>query len=331
MLSRPDGLTGADVRAVVRASWHITATSLTYRPVGFGSYHWQLGDASGSRWFVTADDLRTKRVCRDEPLDLAFGRLRASLSAGLDLRACGADFVVAPVRTRGGEPLARANDRFALALYPFVEGRSFSWGDFSEDSLRPALLDLLVRIHGAPARAAGRARAEDYAIPLRDAVEAAMEPSCAPASTGPYTRDCAALIAVHAGPLAATLARYDDLAARCRGHEERYVLTHGEPHPGNAMLTPDGWRLVDWDTALLALPERDLAVLDPGDGSLLAGYVAETGTALLPEAIELYRMRWDLADIASYVSRFRNPHGRNEDDVKTWRGLRSTVERVSAG
>ena len=36
------------------------------------------------------------------------------------------------------------------------------------------------------------------------------------------------------------------------------LLTHGEPHPGNAMLAADGWRLVDWDTALVAPLERDL-------------------------------------------------------------------------
>ena len=32
----------------------------------------------------------------------------------------------------------------------------------------------------------------------------------------------------------------------------RMVLTHGEPHPGNTMRTVDGWRLIDWDTALVA-------------------------------------------------------------------------------
>ncbi|WP_432843998.1 phosphotransferase family protein [Dactylosporangium sp. CA-092794] len=36
------------------------------------------------------------------------------------------------------------------------------------------------------------------------------------------------------------------------------VLTHGEPHPGNTMRTGGGWLLIDWDTALLAAPERDL-------------------------------------------------------------------------
>ncbi len=34
------------------------------------------------------------------------------------------------------------------------------------------------------------------------------------------------------------------------------VLTHGEPHPGNTLMTNGGWVVVDWDTTLIA--ERDL-------------------------------------------------------------------------
>jgi len=66
------------------------------------------------------------------------------------------------------------------------------------------------------------------------------------------------------------LDRYDVLANAARRRPERAVLTHGEPHPGNTMLTAGGWRLIDWDTVLIAPPERDLWDLDPGDGSLLA-------------------------------------------------------------
>ena len=70
----------------------------------------------------------------------------------------------------------------------------------------------------------------------------------------------------------------------------------------------------------MAPPERDLWSLDPGDGSVLAAYAAATGVTPRPGLLELYRVRWDLADVAIDVSRFRRPHeGTAEDD----QGLRA--------
>jgi hypothetical protein len=43
--------------------------------------------------------------------------------------------------------------------------------------------------------------------------------------------------------------------------------------------------------------------------------------------LELYRIRWDVADIAVTVSRFRRPHPGREDDEKSWGGLRDLVAR----
>ena len=107
-------------------------------------------------------------------------------------------------------------------------------------------------------------------------------------------------------------------------------LTHGEPHPGNTMLTPGGWVLVDWDTVLLAPPERDLWILEPGVGSVIVAYADATRTAPRPSTLELYRIRWDLADIAAYVCRFQADHAGGPDDEKSWDALCSLVERLPA-
>ena len=86
---------------------------------------------------------------------------------------------------------------------------------------------------------------------------------------------------------------------------ERMVITHGEPHAANVVIDTTGPVLVDWESALVAPPERDLWVLDPGDGSVLAAYTEATGVALVEERLDYYRLWYDLFEIAGYIDLFR--------------------------
>jgi Phosphotransferase enzyme family len=328
VLTPPDGLPEDVLVPVLARGWGVAAASTAYRAVGFGSHHWEVIDTAGTRWFVTADELEKKRLSLGEPLSAAFGRLRASLAAARDLRDHGRAFVVAPVPARDGEPLVRANDRFGVALYPFVDGQSFGWGGFSTPAHRRGMLDLIIATHTAPSAAARHALADDFAVPHRDELEAAIDPAADVADCGPYARPAALLLAENAVPIQRLLARYDELAGQSRSRPSARVLTHGEPHPGNTMLTSGGWLLIDWDTALVAPPERDLWSLDPGDGSILGAYADATGVTPLPSMLELYRIRWDLADIAVVVSRFRGDHHGSLDDDESWHLLRSLIARV---
>ena len=211
MLSPPHDL---PIRVLVEAlasGWRLPAASVTYRPAGFGSHSWEIVDTSGVRWFGSVD----------EPTD----QLVASLRSALDVPVA-----VAPVLTGAGEPLTRAG-RYAVALYPFVDGESFHFGDFPTSEHRRAALDLVIEVHGTPPR---HALVDDLAVEeLPDLGDA-----------GPYSRPAARPLADH-GPVV------ERLRARCRAlaatvDRTRDVLTHGEPHPGNTMRGPDGWRLIDW-------------------------------------------------------------------------------------
>ncbi len=329
MLTPPDGLPETVLVSALAHGWGMTVTSMEYRAVGWGSHHWEVADAASTRWFVAVDELENKRLSAGEPLAAGFARLRSALAAAMDLRACGAAFVVAPVPARDGGPLMRVGGRFGVAVYPFAAGQSFDGGEFSSPAHRLSVLGLLVDTHTAPAAASRRALADDFAVPYRDELEAACAPAGEVADCGPYARPVSLLARQHAAPLQRLLARYDALVLAARAQGARTVLTHGEPHPGNTMLTADGWVLIDWDTALVAPPERDLWDLDPGDGSLLEAYASATGTRLRPSLLDLYRLRWDLADIAVDVSRFRRPHTGSIDDDKSWELLSSLVKRVS--
>lgn len=82
------------------------------------------------------------------------------------------------------------------------------------------------------------------------------------------------------------------------------MITHGEPHPGNLIRSSEGdWRLVDWDTVALALPERDLWMLDDTTSGSLELWESLTGRRVHRPTIELYRLAWALSDLAWCVER----------------------------
>jgi hypothetical protein len=325
VLTPPDDLPEAALAPMLERWWGIAAASVTYQAIGWGSHHWAVTDTAGRRWFVTLDELAHKRLSAQEPLTAGFERLRAALAAATDLRASGATFVVAPVPAVDGEPLARVSDGFGAAVYPFIDGQRFEWGEFSSPAHRLGVLGLLAAVHTAPAAASRHALGDDYAVPHRDDLEAAGEA----ADCGPYARPAALLMQQHAAPVRRLLARYDGLVRQARSRGARMVLTHGEPHPGNTMLAADGWLLIDWDTVLVAPPERDLWSLDPGDGTILDAYATATGASPQPYLMDLYRLRWDIADLAMEVSRFRRPHAGSSDDDEGWELLSSLIERIS--
>ncbi len=273
------------------SGWRLPAASVTYRPAGFGSHSWEIVDTSGVRWFGSVD----------EPTD----QLVASLRSALDVPVA-----VAPVLTGAGEPLTRAG-RYAVALYPFVDGESFHFGDFPTSEHRRAALDLVIEVHGTPPR---HALVDDLAVEeLPDLGDA-----------GPYSRPAARLLADHAPAVERLRARCRALAATV--DRTRDVLTHGEPHPGNTMRGPDGWRLIDWDTALVAPPERDLWHLATDD--ILAAYESATGVRPLPEVLELYRLRWDWTDLVEEARCFAGEHTGTPNDDMAWRILRQVVTNL---
>lgn len=101
------------------------------------------------------------------------------------------------------------------------------------------------------------------------------------------------------------------------------VLTHGEPHIENVILTATGPMLIDWDTTMVAPPERDLWMLESGDGTVIDTYTRVTGTQVLPSMLDLYRLRWDLTEVAIYTALFRQPHTDDTDARESWKNLNS--------
>jgi spectinomycin phosphotransferase len=275
--------------------------------VGAGSYHWVVADGRGGRCFVTLDDLDTKPWLGDTR-DEAFAGLQRAFDVTLRLRECGLEFVCAPTRSLGAESVCRMDDRYAIALYPFVEGEAGEFGKYLPGD-REAVLAMLARLHGATRAVESSVARMVLDVPGRQGLEAALGELDRPWTAGPYGEPARELLARYASAIAELLATVDHLAGRLS--RSGWVVTHGEPHAGNLIRTSAGHTLIDWDTVALGPRERDLWML--ADSGELAEYTRAAGYAVDPTAVRHFRLRWLLADVVAFTHELRSPHNRTED------------------
>jgi spectinomycin phosphotransferase len=298
-------------------------------PEGGGSHHWKVTDQEGRIHFVTVDDLANKDWMA-ATVEAVFEGLGRALAAAHALRhTVGLTFVVAPIATCDGQLTVRIDDRYSVSVFPFLKGRSYPFGPYPCARLRNKVVDMIVAVHqSAPAvrsvaplhtpRFAGRS----------ELVEFLIDPGCSWAG-GPFSGQTRLLLASHADHLACLLEAFDDLSDLTAQARAETVLTHGEPHPGNVMSVEHRTVLIDWDTAALAPPERDLSLIATADGGGIERYQQATGRDLDPAVMTFYRLRWYLDDLGSAIRLFRNRHFDTPDTRRWWNGLAPRLDRLS--
>jgi hypothetical protein len=328
--TEPPDLDRAALAGVLERHWGIAAPRLDYLPVGFGTHHWRATAPDGARWFVSADDLDAGHHggrARDD----VFGVLDRAFRVAAALRDFGElAFVLAPLPSDDGTVLRRIDPRYAVRVDPFVDGRAGEFGEFEREDERRRMRTLLGRLHSATDRVPRELpRREDFALPGREALEEALADLDMPWAFGPFAERARDLLRSRAPEVRARLDGYDALAQRMREQAGSWVVTHGEPHSANVIRDARGdLHLVDWDTALIGPPERDLWMVLDRDRTGWDEYREQAGAARLDEeALGLYRERWGLADICVYVAEFRRPHEETADTQASWENLGDYLPR----
>jgi spectinomycin phosphotransferase/16S rRNA (guanine(1405)-N(7))-methyltransferase len=320
VFTRPKDFREETIRAELAVGWGFRADVLAYQPVGFGSHHWLAADAAGPRLFVTIDDLAAILRNASDTTDAAFARLDRAFTSALSLRQdAGLEFVLAPVPDRDGGVLRGLSGGYSILVHLYLPDAAAADGRFGSACDVHTVAGLLVRLHAARAVAP---RTDDFVIPRADELRAAMAATGQICAAGPYAGQARELLARQASGVEQLLACYQALAVKVAARPERMVITHGEPNAGNVLRTPSGYVFVDWESVLLAPPERDLWQLAEQDPGAADAYCAAGGVPVDADALALYRMWYDLFEIAGYISFFRAPHAATEDAAESWRNLR---------
>jgi len=318
---RPADFTDAELAAALREHWDIAAVGLRYAKVGFGGHHWVVADGDGGRWFATANQVAS---------DAAIAELDTALLTAVRLQAgAGLDFVVAPLPAANGHAACQVGPGYAVSLAPFAEGAPGNFGDPMTPADRAAVTGMLAKLH-AVAAGPGTVPLRAPDLPGRAVLDFSCQERGRPWRGGPYAEPARAYLCEHAAGLQAALIAFDDLAAQLAAAGADLVITHGEPHPGNLLRRGPDYLLIDWDTVGLAWPERDLCWVVSDSGAESDVYARLTGRTVDSTAVALYRLRWDLDDVAAFLAEFRAPHQQDQDTEVAWAGFCAALQRLSA-
>lgn len=316
MLAPPDRLDIAELTTALASGWHILDPAIDYLAVGFGSHHWRATGRDGQRWFVTVDEHRKAGTLAD--------LRRAFTTASALHRDAALRFVAAPIPDVTGAIIrVLGGCTFSVAVTTWLDGTPLSGYGPVPAVDRPEVLRMLGVLHAATSDVDPTIPLPlDLALPGLDALSAALDAIDEPWDSGPFGEPARALLRSDRSRLDEALVRYNALVARVRVESSPWVITHGEPHAANILRGPDGaLHLIDWDTVRLAPRERDLWDMRDDDTDM-SPYRTEAGNIpVSTAALRLFRMRWDLGEVAIYVAQFHAPHEDDPNTREAWENL----------
>ena len=310
----PADLDTALVRGVLDQQWGIRTVDLRYLPVGFGDHHWQ-ANAAGQRYFVTVRDLRLDGRTNDP--NQALPLLEQTFQAVRRLRDLAElAFVVPPVPSTSGALVVPIGSTFALSVYDWLDVHPV------QDAEGVIAAGLVGSLHRAWLEHPVEAVREDFRIPHRSALTGALADLGRPWLDGPYGEPARALLTAHQEDVRSALEQYDVLVATAGGPMSEWCLTHGEPSGGNLVRDQTGaCYLVDWESARIGPPERDLVELAWSEEALSRYRAFAGGPAPNAERLRLYRLWYALAETSVYLLQFRAPHSADDNMVESWQNF----------
>ena len=232
----------------VGTTYAIPLQSITFFPEGEDSYGYIVTSETGEKYFAKAS-----ASVPNSRLQVA-SRLR---------NQCDISGIVAPLETQNGE-LSVPWQNFRVALFPFIEGKS-RWDlwkvgrDFTDAELSQTAV-LLATIHGCTdVVASNNLTVAKYDLPLRHELHTVLKAPEKITSQNQYQKQLLEAIARHRSEVLQTLERYDSLGRSAAALQTPFVITHGDPTPGNLILDAENrLHIIDWDGVCMGPPEKDL-------------------------------------------------------------------------
>ncbi len=298
MIAENSDVTRDALRDVLVRHWSVAVTALEFLTVGGDSWSYRAGDL-----FINVREALGQRKPWSFPR-----AVEPSLVAAVALKErCGLDFLLTPMPTTSGRPLARLG-AYAVTLLPYIDGDP-SYDDWPEVFCDEQTMSWIERLHAAtPGIAHLELPSEDFRPDFAGALRAIFDRARSASIEGPYAKRVEALLAASQDRVLDALVHHEAHGDRLRGTPMEFVVTRGEP-AGNVHTGHDGQRyLVDLVELKRGPRERDLH-----------DYPADARDALADRDVVMYYKRaFALSEVAEYGDRLTRPHIGDPEDDRAW-------------
>jgi spectinomycin phosphotransferase len=294
------------IRALLLEHWQLVVARVHFIPHGESAYSYRVETEPGSTCYLKVVDRRTsagQRTADHMRFSLPLQRLVAEQRLGE---------VTAPLpRATTQGALCITHGPLLFALYTFVAGETLANAYPMPPALVRRIGQALAALHmiHIPRQFQQHAAEDSLTAPfdLRLLADLASL-STISAHDAAYLQQLREIIWPRRELICGFLARGQDYARRASQLEVRPVLCHGDPWGGNIILESTGQLvLLDWESAVLAPPERDAFLYMSGSeadfAAFDAGYRAIQGEAVRwhAEWLAYYAYRQQLRNLAQWL------------------------------
>lgn len=224
--------------------------------------------------------------------------------------------------------MSTSSPPYEAVLFKYIDGTTAHETPLTEQQQRQ-LGALLGRIHRSKLHLRERPDAEDYGADVAETLARLLREAEHPTRRyAPFHLRVLDAIQRVRGPLETRLTHFMDqrqMLLHDTALRADSVVCHGDPTPGNLILTPDGTvTLIDWDRPVFAPRERDLIAVQHLP-ALMETYQSLAGeVSLRPQIMRFYALLAELTEVVDYGRRIlfqRQDNRQNKHDVLELMGV----------